>query len=85
MATRPLLLATLLMTATTSTAVAQGPAGGQADATSSRRAQILTRATKLFPGPDFKRHQRELCTGLITGRSWCRLAPRGESADLRKS
>jgi hypothetical protein len=45
--------------------VAQSSASDKADLARYRQAQQLSRGTKLFREPDFKRHPRELCSGLL--------------------
>jgi hypothetical protein len=46
-------------------ALAQSPANDQADVARYRQAQQLSRAVKLLREPEFRRHQKELCTGLL--------------------
>ena len=44
---------------------AQSSANEQSDTARYRQAQRLLRGTKLFQEPDFRRHQKSLCSGLI--------------------
>src|SRR5687768_14292773 len=46
-------------------AMAQSAANDQSDAARYQQAQALSRSTKLFREPDFRRHQSDLCTGLL--------------------